>query len=137
MTLGADASVALPGLRAEAESLMLSTCTITRGGAEPVWNDATGDYDTAAGGTVYAGKCKIRFLSSVVRESDAQSQFVTEQEPTLYLPIDGSEAVTIGDTVFVTANPQDTGMVGKSFRVAGVHTQTYATQRRLPLEVVT
>lgn len=133
MTLRSDITAALPGLRAHAESLMVSTCTITRGGTD-VWNEETGAYDSTAE-TVYTGPCRVRFPSTVVRETDAQNQFAVEQEPVLSLPVVGSELVTVDDVVTITANPFDTAMVGLTLRIAGVHTQTQATARRFPVEV--
>lgn len=113
---------------------MLSTCTVNSAG-EPVWDEATGDY-VPSGTTVYEGPCKLRFPSTVLRESDVQSQFVVEQEPMLALPVVGSELVSVGDVVTITANPFDAAMVGLKLRVAGVHTQTFATARRFPVELV-
>lgn len=137
MSLGSDVAAALPELRVQAESLMVSTCTITRGGGAGVWNEATGAYDATAT-TIYSGPCRLIFRSnSVVRETDAQGQFLLEQEPQLSLPVVGSETVTVGDAVTITANPYDAAMVGLTLRIAGIHTQTQATARRFPVEVVT
>lgn len=134
MSLGSDIAAALPGLRAQAESLMVSVCTITRGGGAGVWNESTGQYDSTAV-TVYSGPCRVRFPSTVVRESDTQNQFTVEQEPLLSLPVAGSEGVTVDDVVTITANPSDSAMVGLTLRIAGLHAQTQATARRFPVEV--
>lgn len=137
MSLGSDVAAALPGFRAEAESQMVSTCTITSDGVK-VWDEETGGY-VESGTTVYSGPCKLRFppQGRSLRELDVQGQFLIEQEPLLSLPVAGSELVSPGDVVTITANPFDPAMVGLKIRIAGVHTQTFATARRFPVEVVT
>lgn len=134
MTLGEDVAAALPELRSAAESMMTSACVIT-GPGEKTWNNTTGTYDNPAV-TIYTGPCRIAFRSTVRREAEAVGQLLTEQEPTLYLPVDGSEGVSTDHVVTITANPLDAALVGMRLRVAGIHAQTYATARRLALEVV-
>lgn len=120
--------------RRQAEALMSSTCTITRVTGR-VLSESTGQYtDTTT--VVYSGKCELRFDSSVLNEVDGQARIATEQAPLLKLPVDGSAGVKVGDSGTLTAHPLDSGMVGLKFRVAGVHSKTRATARRLPLEVL-
>lgn len=120
--------------RRQAEALMTSACTITRVTGR-VLDESTGQYaDTTS--TIYSGKCELRFDSAVLNEVDGQARIATEQAPLLKLPVDGSAGVKVGDSGALTAHPLDAGMVGLKFRVAGVHSKTRATSRRLPLEVL-
>lgn len=127
-------SVILAG-RSFTEALMTSACIIRRAG-EKVLSETTGEYETTYS-TVFEGPCKIKFGGTQATEVDAQSQLLTEQDATLSLPIDGSEDVTVDDVAEITVNPLDAGLVGKKVRVTGIHTQTAATARRFPVEVVT
>lgn len=113
---------------------MTSTCTITRVTGR-VLSESTGQYtDTTT--VVYLGRCELRFDSAMPNEVDGQARITTEQVPLLKLPVDGSAGVKVGDSGTLTAHPLDVGMVGLKFRVAGVHSKTRATARRLPLEVL-
>ncbi|TFD80539.1 DUF6093 family protein [Cryobacterium psychrophilum] len=122
----------------EAEKLMLTTCTITRGGGAPVFNESTGAYDTPAPTTIYAGKCKVRLAGVSVKQVDAASQLLTIQQSILSLPVNraGTANVAPSDTLTITANPLDLALVGKTFRIEGTHEQTYSTARRYSIERV-
>jgi hypothetical protein len=118
------------------EARMPATCTITRVTGR-TFNEATGEYtDTVQ--TVYTGKCRLDFRASLqTLERDMEGQLLADQRPTLFLPIVGSEAVTVNDMVTVTGNPLDGAAVGMRIRVTGLSATTYATARRLPGEVLT
>ena len=115
---------------------MLSTCVIGDESSDPILNEETGEYEPVVGNPVYEGPCKIRFNSGVTSDVDAQQQLLVVQAAVLSLPIEGSEAVTVRQVCRITANPFDPGMVGKTFRITGDHTQTLATARRFPVELV-
>lgn len=143
VSLGGDIEAELPFLRSEAESMMRSRCIIRRNG-EKVFSEETGDYETTVT-TLYTGSrdgveiggiCKIRFGGAQANEVDGQSQDLTEQVAVLSLPIAGSSGLTVGDVAEIVSSPFDPDLVGKLFRILGHHTQTYATARRLPVEVV-
>jgi hypothetical protein len=118
------------------ESLQTSACTITRKG-DKVLNETTGEYEYEFA-TIYSGQCKIKFGATEAHTVDAQGQILTEQTAILSLPVDepGSVDVTTDDVAELTVNPLDPALVGKTFRVTGLHTQTAATARRFPVEVV-
>jgi hypothetical protein len=120
--------------RRQAEALMVSECVVTRVTGK-AFNDETGLYEPTVE-TVYSGKCDFRFTGTAFREVDGQSQLLTEQHPVLKLPVDGSAGVRVDDEGVLTAHPLDAGLVGMKFRIAGENTRTYATARRLPVEVV-
>lgn len=120
--------------RAFTEALMASRCRIERATGEQVLDEQTGNYVPAVE-TVYEGACKVKFVSSVVGDVDAQSQFLTNQTAVLSLPVEGSDGVVIDDVAVITLNPMDDDLVGKRLRIAGYHGQTFATARRFQAEL--
>lgn len=113
-----------------------STCRIERITPGSVLDDETGLYVDAKT-LVYEGPCELVFSDVAARETTPQSQSVAEQNPVLKLPVEGTASVTVDDVGTLTAHPYDPGMVGLTFRVTGLHTRTFATTRRLPIEVLT
>ncbi|MHB9004002.1 MAG: DUF6093 family protein [Coriobacteriia bacterium] len=120
--------------RRQAEALMTSTCEITRVTGRTL-SESTGQY-TDVTAVVYSGKCELRFDSAKLNEVDGQGQILVEQSPVVKLPVDGSADVKVGDVGTLTGHPLDSGLVGLTFRVAGLHSKTRATARRLPVEVL-
>ena len=113
---------------------MTSTCEIRRVTGRTL-NESTGQYtDTRT--VVYSGPCEFRFDSEALNAVDGQGQILSEQRPLVKLPVVGSAAVRVDDVGTLTGHPLDSGMVGLTFRIAGVHTKTRATSRRLPVEVL-
>ena len=98
-------------------------------------NESTGEYtDTTT--VVYSGPCEFRFDSEALNAVDGQGQILSEQRPLVKLPVEGSAGIQVDDVGTLTAHPLDAGMVGLKFRVAGLHSKTRATSRRLPVEVL-
>lgn len=114
------------------ERLMTSECVI----AGLVMDDDSGAWVLDLENPVYTGPCKIRFNSTVTSQVDGQSQVRIEQNAILSLPVAGSESVAPQQMCQVTFNALDDGLVGKEFRITGDHTQTAATARRFPVELV-
>lgn len=141
MTWAADLDDSLEAGRARAQSLMESTVRICRqtgenrnsetGRVEPTWT------------TIYDGPARLRFSGGQPREVDVAGQRLSEQTPTVCLPIGADERITVGssdavrvdDEGEVLDNEPDSGIENTTFRIAGVHEQTHSTQRRLPVEV--
>lgn len=121
--------------RKQAEALMESTCTV-RGVATLVLNESTGAYEETEN-VIYTGKCRLRFKSEQTTERGIAEQVVALQHPELSIPVGaaGSADVLPDHVVTIDSNPLDAGLVGRTFRVAGFHSQTHATARRFPLEV--
>lgn len=115
---------------------MVSSCVIRRASAAGVLNESTGNYAPTFV-AIYSGKCRVKSVSSVASNVDSVSQLLTVQSYTVSVPVVGSELVAVDDVVEVTVSPLDAGLVGRLFRVAGLHTQTHATARRLVCELVT
>ncbi|HWU21550.1 MAG TPA: DUF6093 family protein [Nocardioides sp.] len=135
MTLGGAISAALPLLRAQAESMMTDTCTITRPG-EPVFDSTTGTY-TDAGTTVYTGKCRIRtrsigFLRD--RQAEAGEELTTIWPYIVAVPISASDVKVLDVvTVDTCADPL---LVGVTLRVRIANAGTNANARKLDCEEV-
>lgn len=127
--LGDDLVAALPGLQAQAESMMRDTVRITREGAE-VFDPDTGTY-TPSVTTIYEGKCRLVLRSSVVQDVDAQSQLLALQGPRLDVPVAGTGGV-LPDDLFELLSGDGAGLTG---RVAGVFPQSLKTARRLPVQI--
>jgi hypothetical protein len=123
--------------RLAAEALMVDACTITTAGGVPVFNEATGKYDTPAATTVYSGKCRVHVPNLIERRADAGNRPWTMQEALVMLPVDGSEGVLVGQTVTITAATLDAGLVGKTYTVMAAHHETHATARRTRCKEVT
>ena len=130
MTLGADIDAALPYFRAQAESRMSETVTVFRTelvdeGIEP----------TEQRVTLYSGKARLKFSSSVASDRTSGSQFVVSQSAELHLP-SGTSWVGKDPTVEVTASSSDQSLVGRQWTVKGRPQAGQTTAARYALEEV-
>ena len=131
VTLGADIAAALPELRRAAESMMRDSCTITRPGVQ-TWDEATGVCVAADPVTAYSGPCRVRMAGAGGAKADAGETGWPVADLTVWLPIgDQSDTVRVGDLVSITTRPHDAGSSTDAYRVAGLHSQTHSTSRRL------
>lgn len=134
--LGADIAAALPDLRAAAESKMVDSCTI-------VDVTTTGDPDPATSlpaetrTTIYAGKCEYRAADTQARSVDSGGRQLVQQGAVLKIPVEalGSAAVRVGHEATIRLSTNDPDAAPVVVKVTGTHHQTYATARRLPVEV--
>lgn len=117
-----------------AESLMDSDWSGTRREGAPVLNEESGEYESTAE-DIYTGRGKLSFKSVVTSDLDVQSQAVVRQEPTLYLPVEPSAGVTVGDLFTCTGHDTDPALIGITVRVSGIHGGS-VTARRFPCEVL-
>lgn len=131
INLGAELREQLLESRADAESLMLDSCTITRPG-EPVTDPDTGDV-TPGGSQVYQGKVKIQTYEAQESNPEAGGATMTVQRYTLHIPV-GAYQPAIGDVATITAASADPGLVGRKYRVAALLHKTLATAYRLGVE---
>lgn len=137
MSLGADISAQLPGLRAQAESMMVSAGVVRRAtGAteeDPVTLERVPVY-----ATIYTGIGRFKAANTQAGRSDIPGAIVVDQSATLSLPVGapGAGDVRLNDIWECTANPFDASLIGKKVRVTGVHSQTHATAHRFPVEEV-
>ena len=137
MSLGAAVVGALPGMRAEVESMMRDSCVVRDpSAASQTWDEATGTYVAGAAPTVYSGKCRVKrgVVDNLVVSGEADAAVA---DVTVSLPVTTSTAVRLGHEVTVTACEMDPALVDVVFQVVGpAHAQTHATARRLSCRVV-
>jgi len=131
MSLGTDVAGALPFLRAQAESLMLDTCTVC-----PVTgvDEATGA--PTLGTAVYTGKCKVQTSQAQEANPEAGGATYTVQRYAVHVPV-GAFVPVVGHVVTITAAALDAGLVGRKYRVVALLHKTLATAQRLAVEEVT
>jgi hypothetical protein len=126
-----DVSAALPILRAEAESLMLDACTISR--KTGTSTDADGVVTDTYGDPFYSGKCKVQ-----VRDVDPKNPEAGDRAYTiLTLRVDVPVSVTgveTNDRITITGSTFDPDLVGRNFRVVAPFHGSLKTARRLPVE---
>ncbi|UXZ57087.1 DUF6093 family protein [Curtobacterium sp. Arg-1] len=125
--------------RKMAEDRMHSTCRVQRASGDPV-KGPDGELHTPLV-TIYEGKCRLRSNSAVTSDIDAAGQLLTGQASVLSLPVATSTEIRIGDlALFIpSADPGDDldpALLGKTVRVTGLHFDTDATARRLPVQMV-
>ena len=94
VSLGAAIAGALPGMRAEAESMMRDSCAITRPGGGETWDDATGGYLPGSTVTLYSGRCRIRRPNVAEREASAGDTDRTLMGAVVSIPVGGTTAVS-------------------------------------------
>lgn len=125
---------------------MLDACTITRPtGAPGAIDPVTGERAPAPTTVVYPlpgavapldGRCKVQTYEPHETARESGDHVFTEQRYHLHLPI-GAGPVKVGDTATITAASADTRLVGKSYRIAGLHTKSLATAQRLLVDEIT
>ena len=137
MSLGEDITAALPGLRAAAESMMISEGIVRRATGQVV-RDPDTLVETPEYAVVYEGKCRFKAASTQAGRSAIPGAVAVDQGATLSLPIGvvGAGDVRLDDLWECTANPLDPSKIGKKARIAGEHSQTFATAHRYPVEEV-
>lgn len=122
--------------RARRESLMQSTCRISRPAGEPVFDPDTGSY-TAPGTTViYEGKCQLKpTFSPAEREGSSGQREVALNAYDLVLPWDAANLVgpvQIEDTAEILSG-DDAWAIGKQFPVGWVEQSDTRTHRRVTI----
>jgi len=137
LSLGADIAAQLPGLRAQAESMMVSAGVVRRATGETVEDPNTGE-QTPVYAIVYTGMGRYKAANVQAGRAEIPGAIVVDQSATLSLPVGASGAgdVRLNDIWECTANPFDASLIGRKMRITGVHSQTYATAHRYPVEEV-
>jgi hypothetical protein len=133
--LGDAIAAALPEMRAEAESLMVDSCTITRGGSATTIDEDTGVVGSGSATTVYFGKCRLQTRNVQPNTTAAGETEYSLLAYVLQVPM-SVVGVAIGDVVTVTGTLDD-DLDARRFTVTGVVHKTHLTARRLALEEVT
>ena len=134
--LGHDVAAALPALRAQAESLMVDSCTITAPAAS-TWDEDAGAHVPGVPTVVYSGPCRVQIPQSVPGAPVAGEAEWSTAAVVVSIPVVGSEPVRVGATVTITAAEHDSALVGAEYTVVGIPlAKTHATARRLRCEAV-
>jgi hypothetical protein len=138
MTLVTDITAALPGLRAEAEAMMVDACTITHAGTDDTTFDPdTGTYTNDADSTVYTGPCQVQVSDGLTaQQTEAGGAELTVTRVMVKIPVTAT-GVQVGDLVTITTATNDADLEGQVFTVVGLHAKTFATSRRLQVERTT
>lgn len=128
--LGDTIREALPRLRAQAESMMVDTCTVRRVTGELTDDDGN---VTPAYVAVYSGKCRVPppTVQASTPEVGGASMTVRRQE--IHFPV-GAFRPTVGQVIDITGCPTDPFMVGRTFRVTDPGTGANATAYRVAVE---
>lgn len=123
--------------RTAAAALMIDACIIRRSGGARVFDPNTGTYTTPASSIVYQGPCQVQIATlGDAATPDVEGGGTTVQQLVVKLPVDDTE-YRVQDVVEVTSSILDETLVGRRFRVAGLHAKTFATARRLQCDEVT
>lgn len=134
--LADDIDLALPELRAQAESLMQDTCEIRApGDGLPVWDEEKQASIPPESVLLYQGKCRIRLPQmNSDRPLLAVDQVVTVTH-VVSIPV-AAVAVPSGATIRITDSRHDPANVGRTFMVRSTLHQSQATAQRLACEEV-
>lgn len=129
-----DVAAVLADGRTAAEALMVDTCRITRPGeGNGPFNQDTGQYDKPPPVTVYEGKCRVQVPSDIANATQVAAGEAewTVQAAVIQLPVAGSEAVRVHQTVELLDVVYDLALEGRKYDVTALHHKTHATSRRL------
>ena len=126
--LGDVLASALPGLRAQAESMMRDQCTIGVLG-EPQTDPDTGDVTTPMD-VLYTGPCRVQTYEAQESNPEAGASVRTVQRYQVHIPV-GSYAPEVGHVVEITTAALDPYLSGRRYRVEALLHKTLATAYRL------
>jgi hypothetical protein len=135
MGLVDDVSAALPGLRAEAEALMVDQCRITKPGKSG-WDDDKGEYVDEPPVTVYEGRCRIRNAYPAPQSVQAGQVAWGLDIIIISIPIGAAAGIERGCEWELTASANDPDSVGMRASIMADHVQTFSTACRFPAQIV-
>lgn len=134
MSLVDDVSGILPILRAEAEALMTTTCTVGRSTGAFVTDPNTGVDTPEVRPVVVRGICKVQAATPQAASPEAGGAVYTVERLQVHLPI--GDPVQAGDAVTIVANPMDPRLEGLVFRLTELVRGTYRTAQRWDTELI-
>ena len=126
--LGDVVAATLPGLRAQAESLMLDTCMVGVLGT-PATDPDTGEVVTPIT-ELYSGRCRVQTWEAQESNPEVGGAVLTVQRYQVHIPV-GSYAPDIGHVVEIQAAKLDPYLTGRRYRVSALLHKTLATAYRL------
>lgn len=127
MDLGSELADVLPEMRADAESLMRDTCTVTREDPDAPVDEVTGVRPRVE---VYAGRCKVQGLDPQEQTPEAGGHDYTVQRYRVDVPV-AAYTPAVGDVATIDTAELDPNLAGRSYRVVALLHKTYATAYRL------
>ena len=134
MNLGYDIAQALPGLRAEAESRMTDTCTVTRGDGGEVLDPVTDEWVPVPAVTVYSGACRVKHATTGAAQVGTGSQLLAVSQLELHVPVT-AVGIGVGDRVEITGSSTRAEQVGRVFTVTAEFDGSQTTALRFRVEV--
>jgi hypothetical protein len=144
MDLGAELTAQLLESRADAESLMLDTCTIGDLG-DPDTDPDTGEVIVPLEAVVYPdpswpddhpwkhGPCKVKPPQRANQPTDVGEGTVTVTPGEVHIPAAGPD-LKVGQVVDIAASQLSPTLVGDRYRIIGPFDGTFITARRYPVE---
>lgn len=117
--------------RARRVALMRSIGRIERPTGEPVFNDATGDYDPAPRELIYEGICQFKpTFNPAQRDRESGDREAAFNSYDVVLPYHGTPAVAVED-IFTYVSGDDAWAVGKEFPVGWCQYADTRTHHRI------
>src|SRR5829696_4914625 len=122
--------------RTRAEALMVDTCTVTSATALST-DDLTGAV-VPARASRYTGRCKVQMIGGAGGNRTEVGQISTVVlRLELHLPVVGSEDVSHGDLVTITASVNDPMLVGRTYILRDIPPKSFPTAHRFGMEEAT
>jgi hypothetical protein len=121
--------------RRRAERLMHDECEIRRPATLGPLDPETGERPTVLGDLVYAGRCRAFTYEPFESTPESGQHVFTVQRKQIHIPVD-AEGVQVNDEVSITLATLDASLLGRTYRVAGLHHVTFARDQRLLVEEI-
>jgi hypothetical protein len=121
--------------RRRAERLMHDECEIRRPATLGPLNLDTGERDVIPGDLVYDGRCRAFTYEPFESTPESGQHVFTVQRKQIHIPVD-AEGVQVNDEVSITLATLDPSLLGRTYRVAGLHHVTFARDQRLLVEEI-
>ena len=128
--------------RADAESEMSDTVTITAKSTRNVMNPDTGIREAVPGAVQYQGKAKIQERDVQERGAEGGAHEFVSIRQQIFIPVGAKNPagkvtkIFAGDVVTIDASPHDPSNVGRVFRVAAPQGKSKATAQRLQVDEI-
>lgn len=129
-----DIARALPELRAHAESMMTTTATVRRPTGVVEADPETGADVIPEGALVYEGRCRVKAAQRAPSAQESADATVAVDQDAIHFPVTAGP-FQVGDVVTVTASVHQPLLVGRTYRVTGLHEMELQTAQRVPVEV--
>lgn len=129
--LGDDLAAALPELRAQAESMMLDTVTITRPGETVTAEDGT---VTTPAPVVYQGRARWKPPTTTATQSEIGTAIMVTTPGEVHIPASAAYCPQPGDIIECTASVFNPSLVGRRTVVRSRFGGSLVTAYRIPIQ---